>query len=104
MLQVVNRLRCVAHLGGPGGSHHFCAVASCECPVLGKFMGRAPAAVAAAVQSLRRLWRRTGGPPNGRPGVSPTGKGGCCPPPVGARRREGAGPRFLPPPARPPPP
>src|SRR6516225_2605461 len=28
MLRVVNRLRCGAHLAGPGGSHHFCAIAS----------------------------------------------------------------------------
>src|SRR5260370_19827454 len=74
MLQVVNRLRCGAHLGGPGGSHHFCALASCECPVLGKFMGRAPAA------AVQFLWRFLAGPRTRRPGRSPTRKESLSPP------------------------
>src|SRR5262249_25772221 len=52
MLQVLNCLRSSAHPSGPSGSHHFCSLASSQCAVLGKFMGRAPAATAAAVQSL----------------------------------------------------
>ena len=52
ILQVVNCLRSFAHPSGPGGSLHFCSFASCQCAVLGKFMGRAPAATAAAIQSL----------------------------------------------------
>src|SRR5262245_2489382 len=41
---------------GNSGSAELCYFASSQCAVLGGFMGRASAAITAAVQSLWRLW------------------------------------------------
>src|SRR5262249_45431620 len=84
---------------GNSGCAELCSFASSQCAVLGKFMGRAAAATAAAVQSLcaaavqslcaaavQSLW--------GLRGLSPTGKD-PLPPPEGTakgaaqRSREG---------------
>src|SRR6516164_133866 len=74
-LQVVNCLRSGAHPSGPSGSDNFCFLASCERAVLGKFMGRAPAATAAAIQPLcaaavQFLWGVRGWSPMGLWGLS----------------------------------
>src|SRR5262249_2517664 len=101
MLQVVNCLRSGAHPSGPSGSHHFCSLASSQCAVLARLMGGAPAATAAAVQSLCSaalppLWGLRGWP-TGLRGLSPTRKA-PFPPPEGTaqRSREGAAPGLLP--------
>src|SRR5262245_31600300 len=49
---ISNRLPSGGHPSGPGGSYHFCSFASCQCAVLGGFMGLASAATTAVVQSL----------------------------------------------------
>src|SRR5262249_59007851 len=74
---------------GNSGSAELCSFASSLCAVLGKFMGRAPAATAAAVQSLcaaavQSLWRGRGGAPKGGRGFS--SKGGLLFPPQGTAK------------------
>src|SRR5262249_8332792 len=87
--QVVHCLGSSAHPSGSGGFHHLCSLASCECAVLGKFMGLGPAA--AAVQSLWRLWAWS---PTGFLGLSSMGTDSFSPPE--ATSREGAAPGLLP--------
>src|SRR5262245_56738410 len=72
---------------GNSGCAEFCSFACCQCAVLGQFMGRAPAATAAAIQSLcaaavQFLWGLLGGSPMGLRGLSSARKV-LLPPPEG---------------------
>src|SRR5262249_42240573 len=82
---------------GNSGSAELCCFASSQCAVLGGFMGRASAAITAAVQSLWRLW---GGSPMGLLGLSPTAKAPLLPEGTAQgtvqRSREGPAPGLLP--------
>src|SRR5262249_31538869 len=98
---------------GNSGSAELCFFASSQCAVLGKFMGRAPAATAAVIQSLyaaavqslcaaavQSLWGPMGlrGLSSARKGLlsTPAGTSQRSPKGTAQRSREGAASGLLP--------